>query len=149
MRIDFDISSEVERIQDQLNRLIQRVTAQGWDVSLQDERFQPAVDVYETRSALVLIVELPGVKASSIQVYGLSGAMHLEGVKESDYPPSGDAMFHAFERRFGKFEVKVVIPCPVQFAEAKAVYSDGLVRIELPKIKDRRQRKCVVPVEIV
>lgn len=148
MQIEFDISSDVERIQDQLNTLIQRVTAQGWDISLERERFQPPVDVYETRKALIIMVELPGVCASSIQVYGMRGAIHVEGVKEANYPPSGDAMFHAFERRFGKFEIRVMIPCPVQFREAKACYSDGLIRVELAKIEDRRQRKCVVPVEI-
>ena len=61
---------------------------------------------------------------------------------------SGDAMFHAFERRFGKFEIKVMIPCPVQFRDAKARYSDGLVKVELPKIEERRRTKSVVPVEI-
>ncbi len=148
MQIEFDISAEVERIQDQLNRLIQRVTAHGWDIPLEKERFQPSVDVYETRKALTIVVELPGVCASSIQVYGLRGAIYVEGVKEANYPPSGDAMFHAFERCFGKFEIKVMIPCPVQFHEAKARYSDGLIRVELPKIEERRRKKCVVPVEI-
>ena len=78
----------------------------------------------------------------------MRGAIHVEGVKEADYPPSGDAMFHAFERRFGKFEIRAMITCPVQFREAKARYSDGLIRVELPKIDDRRQKKSVVPVEI-
>ena len=148
MQIEFDISSEVERIQDQLNRLIQRVTSQGWDISLEREHFQPPVDIYETRKALIIVVELPGVCPSSIQVYGMRGAIHVEGVKEANYPPSGDAMFHAFERRFGKFEIRAMITCPVQFREAKARYSDGLIRVELPKIEDRRQKKSVVPVEI-
>jgi len=148
VRIEFNISAEVDRIQDQLNRLIERVTAHGWDTSLERERFQPPVDVYETRKTLIIVVELPGVCATSIQVYGIRGAIHVEGVKEANYPPSGDAMFHAFERRFGKFEIKVMIPCPVQFREAKARYSDGLVRVELPKIEERRRKKCVVPVEI-
>ena len=149
MQIEFDISTEVDRIQDQLNRLIERVTAHGWDTSLERERFQPPVDVYETRKTLIIVVELPGVCAPSIQVYGIRGAIHVEGVKEANYPPSGDAMFHAFERRFGKFEIKVMIPCPVQFREAKARYSGGLVRVELPKIEERRRKKCVVPVEVV
>ena len=55
----------------------------------------------------------------------------------------------ARQRRFGKFEIRAMITCPVQFREAKARYSDGLIRIELPKIDDRRQKKSVVPVEIV
>jgi len=146
--IEFDISAEVERIQDQLNRLIERVTAHGWDTSSERERFQPPVDVYETRKALIIVVELPGVCVPSIQVYGARGAIHVEGVKEANYPPSGDTMFHAFERRFGKFEIKVMIPCPVQFSGAKARYADGLITVELPKIEERRQKKCVVLVEL-
>jgi len=149
VQIEFNISAEVERIQDQLNRLIERVTARGWDTSLERERFQPPVDVYETQKKLIIVVELPGVCASSIQVYGLRGAIYVEGVKEANYPPSGDAMFHAFERRFGKFEIKVMIPCPVQFQAVKARYADGLVRVELPKIEERRRKKCVIPVEVV
>jgi len=148
VQAEFDISAEVERIQEQLNRLIERVTAYGWDESLERERFQPHIDVYENRSSLVIVAELPGVTASSIQVYGLQGAIHIEGVKEANYPPSGNAMFHIFERSFGKFEIRVPIPCPVQFREAKAHYSDGLVRVTLPKIKERRCTKCVIPVEV-
>ncbi|HUT04651.1 MAG TPA: Hsp20/alpha crystallin family protein [bacterium] len=148
VQAEFDISGEVERIQDQLNRLIERVTAYGWDKSWERERFQPHVDVYENRSSLVIVAELPGVSTSSIQVYGFQGAIHIEGVKEANYPPAGDAMFHTFERSFGKFEIRVIIPCPVQFREAKASYSDGLVTVNLPKINERRCRKCVIPVEI-
>ena len=98
---------------------------------------------------MIIQVELPGVSASSIHVYGMGGALYVKGVKEADYPPPGEVLFHAFERRFGKFEVRVGIPCPVQLGSAKATYGDGIVRVELPKIEERRLRKRLVPLAVL
>ncbi|MBN2209740.1 MAG: Hsp20/alpha crystallin family protein [Candidatus Coatesbacteria bacterium] len=149
IQIEFDISAEIERIRERLNKLIEGVTGPVWDRSLDREHFSPTVDVFESSNALVILVELPGVTTSSLSVYGLGGAIFVEGIKEPHYPPADETNFHAFERRFGRFKVKVVIPCPIMFRKAKAWYEGGVLRIELPKIEERRHRKCDLPIEFL
>ena len=39
VQFEFDISSEINRIQEQLNKLIEQVTAHVWDKSLDREQF--------------------------------------------------------------------------------------------------------------
>lgn len=143
---EMDVCSEMERIHEQLNRLIDRVASQGWNKRLGDEVFRPLVDVFETSTALVVAVEIPGVDRDSISVFAKGGVLYVEGVKTSDYSEVEGALFHVFERKFGKCKVDLGIPCPVQLRDATAVYCAGVVRIEIPKIEERRRKVSVVSV---
>jgi len=148
-RHPLDISVEIQIIHRQIGRLIDRILGTGWDRLSQGETFAPPVDVYERADAIIVEAELPGVDVSSLEVFAQGGTLFIEGWKEADYPPAGTALFHVFERSFGRFEVKIRLPGPVQFQQAKASYVDGIVKLRLPKIQERRRKKAVVQVEIV
>jgi len=46
--------------------------------------------------------------------------------------------FHQMEIRFGEFSSEVELPAPVMIKDIQAVYSNGFLRILLPKARPQR-----------
>jgi len=145
---EFDITVEIDRIQEQLSKLIEKVASSAWNVPPDREKLHPPVDVWETENALMMQIELPDIDSSTLKVYIHGGVLHVEGVKVSSYSAENNTLFHAFERRFGKFDVDIGIPCPVQIKRIAASFQDGIVEIIIPKIEERRKERCLVVVKI-
>ena len=103
------------------------------------ERFwEPQADVYETREAVKVKVELAGVKPDSIQVE-LSGdgrTLSIRGVREDERKEAVDRiLFHQMEIYLGPFERVLPLPrgAEVQRDAVNASYRDGFLIVTLPK----------------
>lgn len=107
--------------------------ARGAEATRTHAVYTPAADIYETEDALVLVVELPGVRADDLDVRldkrvltiaGHGGASRYDGYSLAvcEYKP-GD-----FERVFN-------LPDMIDDEAIEAVMKDGLLRLTLPKAK--------------
>jgi HSP20 family protein len=105
----------------------------------------PAVDVFETAEAVRVVVDLPGVASSSIQVVLKSGVLIVAGLKEQP-PPAAATTFHLLERTFGRFGRGVPIDRAFDGARATARLAHGELTVTLPKIPERRGRTIPIPV---
>jgi HSP20 family protein len=47
--------------------------------------------------------------------------------------------YHQMEIQFGKFEIAVGLPGPVEMENARAQYEDGFLTINLPKLHTKRK----------
>jgi HSP20 family protein len=105
----------------------------------------PAVDVFETAEALRVVVDLPGVTASSLQVVLKGGVLIIAGIK--DQPARANATtFHLLERSFGRFGRGVPVGTAIDGSRAGARLVDGELTVTLPKIAERRGRR--IPIQI-
>lgn len=93
---------------------------------------EPAIDLYETDGALVLVVELPGVPADEIRVTGDGRRVTICGRRPDPAPP-GVRVHHRLELGAGPFELEVPLPLAVDVEAAAGVYRDGLLTLTLPK----------------
>jgi|SRR5579862_997035 len=125
MEQEFDRSDEV------LRRFLHAFTS--------PERFwEPQVDVYETREAVKVKVELAGVKPESIQVElgGDGKTLAIRGVREEDRSEALDRiLFHQMEIYVGPFERVMPLPAgtEVDREAVSATYRDGFLVVSLPK----------------
>lgn len=131
MEQEFDRSEEI------LRRFLHSITS--------PERFwEPQADVYETREALRVKVELAGVRPDSIQVE-LSGdgrTLSIRGVREDERTEAVDRiLFHQMEIYLGPFERVLVLPpgAEVDRDGVQASYKDGFLLVTLPKRPKRPQ----------
>ena len=105
-------------------------------------RFQPGADIYETEAALVIKIELPGVRPDDLHITlsaddrtltisGERGEMHNEATER--------IRFYQLEIFYGTFEREISLPSSVRFdREAiSANYKDGFLVITLPKREDQ------------
>lgn len=107
----------------------------------------PLFDIFETDRTLEIVLDVPGVSASSVRIIIKSGIVLVVGEKERSDPARGPASFHLVERDFGRFARAVRVHAAIDAAAAVARLKDGELRIILPKIAERRGREIQVQVE--
>jgi HSP20 family protein len=106
----------------------------------------PPIDVHETDGTLVVTVDLPGVAPQAIRIIAKGSALLVAGEKVARRG-QGDSTFHLVERGYGRFARTVRLAVPCLTSEARAVFSDGELRITLPKATERRGVSFPVPIQ--
>jgi HSP20 family protein len=107
---------------------------------------RPPIDVLETSEALEVLVDVPGVPASSLRVAVRRDTVLVVGAKLASGTDSR-ARFHVAERSYGRFARAVRLGSAVDASRARAVMASGQLHVILPRIADRRGRIIHVPVE--
>ena len=106
--------------------------AQQWAVQLAQPVWRPAADMYETETALVATLELPGVEPEDVEVLLFEDALVVEGERRIS-PADAPGFYHAAEIRQGRFRWDVPLACPVESELVDAHFDQGLLRISLKK----------------
>lgn len=124
------LSREVERMFDEM---IHR----PWGFCRDIRGWNPSVDLYETDEAFVLEADLPGVKSEDFKVDVQDSELVLKGWRSLEKNRS-DGQFHTMERSSGHFERRIKLPDSVQKDAIKADFTDGVLRVILPKVRHKR-----------
>jgi HSP20 family protein len=99
----------------------------------------PAIDVFETDEAMEVAVDLPGVAPSAVRLLMKADALLIAGEKVARRGQR-DSSFHLVERDFGRFARAVRLGRPCDASRAQACFSNGELRVTVPKIAERRGR---------
>lgn len=95
----------------------------------------PPTDVYETDDAIVVLVEIAGVRQAELSVSLHDRRLIISGARFDRGPAS--RAYHQMEVHFGEFRADVDLPTLVDERQIDAEYSDGFLRVVLPKQKPR------------
>jgi HSP20 family protein len=98
----------------------------------------PAVDMYETDDAIVVLFDLAGVDAEKTEVHAEPHLLVVRGVRRERHGPPEHRTFHSLEIPNGRFERTLRLPDGTDTAAASASYTDGLLEITLPKRQPRQ-----------
>ena len=139
---------ELARLQNEVSRMFDGVLgpAVGFWPAVATNRpavAWPKLDVSETDSAIHVSAELPGVKQEEIDIEVHADTLRISGEKK-DERVVNDHNFHAVERSFGKFERTIALPAEVDSKQAEATFKDGVLVINLPKLKSVAAQKIAV-----
>lgn len=107
---------------------------------------RPAVDVFETASAVEIVADVPGVSPESIRVAIRRNTLLVVGAK-MPAAVGGSARFHIAERSYGRFARVVRLNGAFDATRARAAVRSGQLRITLPRLEDRRGRILRIPVD--
>ncbi len=136
---------EVARIQSEINRLFETLLRLR-DGEEQAGAWAPAVDVSETPTHLIVEAELPGVDPESIELRAEAGNLSVKGLRRP--PPArladGAEVLHD-ERDYGPFERIVPLTSAVNTRAASASLRQGVLRIEFPRVPNRRGQVVPIP----
>lgn len=103
------------------------------EVNSDVDRF-PRVDIAETEKAYYLRAEVPGFDKKNLEVLYEDGALILRGRRE---PESEKVQRLLSERFYGSFERRFRLPEEVRVEKLKARYRDGILTVEIPKIRKK------------
>jgi len=96
----------------------------------------PAVDMYETDDAIVVLLDLAGIDAEQTEVHAEPQLLTVRGVRlerHAPYAQNEQRSYHALEIPYGRFERTLRLPPGTDTESAHASYRDGLLEITLPK----------------
>src|SRR5215471_8867220 len=131
---------ELATLQDRLNRAFGSTfgrTDREDEVSM--AAWVPPVDITEEKDRILITAELPGFKQDQIEIQSESGMLTLRGERKFEKDSDGKS-YHRVERSYGQFVRSFSLPNNVDREKIKADFSDGLLRIELPKREDAKPR---------
>lgn len=105
----------------------------------QGDRWQPAVDVFETEAAIVIRVEMAGVRKSDLHVTVDKNLLRISGLRKPK-TELGVRRLHQMEIAFGPFERSIRIEIPFDTRGIEARLEDGFLYIVLPKLSNGPRR---------
>jgi HSP20 family protein len=141
-----DPLGELALLQREVNQLIERLSGAERAGPAQEGTWLPSLDVYEARGSLVIAVEVPGLMADALRVSCRDDTLRLSGERRARRPGPG-AGFLCMERPHGRFTREIPLGGSLDLARASARLEDGVLTITLPRLKERRGREAVIPVE--
>jgi HSP20 family protein len=101
----------------------------------QGRAWRPPTDVFETDLEFVVLVELAGMRGVEIAVTLDEQLLRIRGTRPES---SGTRAYHQMEINYGDFVLEVRLPVPIDRERIDASYSDGFLKVLLPKTQPRR-----------
>ena len=92
----------------------------------------PDMDVSETKDAIVVKAEIPGLEPADIQVSLQENTLIIKGEKKREKEEK-DERYHRIERSYGAFTRTVRLPVTVDGSKVDAKFKNGLLTVTLPK----------------
>lgn len=140
-------------IQNEMNRLFGRTyggagagMAAGEEGPVATDRqgaWAPSLDVYETSDKVNVLVELPGMSASDVEITVDENVLTLKGERPF-YTGVSDEAFHRIERRFGPFQRRITLPKQSDTNRISASMEAGVLTIGIPKVEQAMPRRIEV-----
>lgn len=141
----FDPLNELPTLRNQLNRLFTRFNPEQ-DEELFTTQWAPLADVLETKDAITIKVELPGMTEKEISVEMENGVITIRGERKIE-KETNEKGYRRIERSYGKFVRSFTLPPNVDSNKILAGYSNGLLELDIPKKEEAKPRTIQVEVK--
>ncbi|MDH4043562.1 MAG: Hsp20/alpha crystallin family protein [Gemmatimonadota bacterium] len=105
----------------------------------------PVVDVRETKDAIEMVAELPGLRLDDVEVSIENNVLTVAGEKKQEVTDgNAEAEYHLIERRCGRFERRFTLPRTVEAEKISARFEHGLLTVTLPKAEAAKPRRVEI-----
>ena len=104
--------------------------------------FTPAVDIFESEKEIMLLADMPGVKAKDLNIDLREDILTLNG--DVDDPEGANEVDVIREYRMGKYYRQFTLSQVVDQPKIVAELADGVLRLRLPKVEAATPRKVTV-----
>ena len=125
-------------VQQEVRRLFQELVHQPWGGQGQnrDASWQPCCDMVETDEAVVVDVELPGVKPEDVHWKVEGDILYITGERRAMATRQG-RNYHYLEQHYGRFERQLRLPRTIDRNTIQVEFDSGILSITLPKQRDQ------------
>lgn len=104
--------------------------------------YTPAADIFENENSITLLADMPGVKAEDLEIDLRDNVLTLRGhVARVDGEGEAEVLR---EYRSGTFFRQFALSETIDQAGIDAKLSDGVLRLELPKVERAKPRQITV-----
>ena len=106
--------------------------------------FVPAVDIYETKEAIILTADMPGVDENSVDITLEKNVLTITGNVEPVEYEGYNRVYTEYE--VGDFQRSFTLSNEIDIEGIEAKVKDGVLRLTLPKIERVKSKKIEVKV---
>ena len=110
------------------------------------EFFSPSSEASATEDNYEINIELPGVREEDISVEVHDGQLTVTGEKRSEHEEKGKN-FYFSERSYGRFRRAFQLPNDADADNIQAVQKDGVLTINISKVKSDLQKTKKIEVK--
>ena len=110
---------------------VKRTPASGDHEASSDSNWVPNTDVYVTNDALVIKVELAGMRREDLDLTVEGNRLMISG-QRPDGCRAPKCKFLVMEINYGFFESVIELPPGYDLSQAKATYLNGFLRVDVP-----------------
>lgn len=107
--------------------------------------FAPALDMYETKDAIIVEAPLPGINPTNVEVSVENGLVTVKGQSTKEHEMD-DKNYYRKEVRSGSFFRQIALPVSVKEAEVTAEFEDGVLKVICPKLELGKGNKVEVKI---
>jgi HSP20 family protein len=110
------------------------------------ETDHPPMDIFEDETGVHIELEVPGMSRNELNIRLDRDRLSIEGFKQS----GGDSeclRYICVEREFGIFRRIIEVPVSVDASDVRAALVDGVLRIILPRVTERRRAVVDIPID--
>ena len=132
----WDPFSEMEEVMNRLPATVGQNSMQA---------FVPAVNVYETKEAVVVESALAGIDPNNVEVSVENGLLSISGDTKKEHEVE-EKNYYRKEVRSGSFRRQIPLPTAVDEEKVEAVFEDGMLKITCPKVVVVEPKKISVKV---
>ncbi|MGH7371056.1 MAG: Hsp20/alpha crystallin family protein [Candidatus Methylomirabilales bacterium] len=130
-----DIERDFERLRSTMIEMMKSLFHRGRPAPVRGSSFAPAIDVFETSSAVIVLMEIAGTDRKDIEVHLDGRRLRIAGARRVAAPVNAQRC-HQMEIESGPFERWVSLDFVPSRDAIEAVYQDGFLRITIPKRGD-------------
>ena len=120
----------------------QELVEEGVERTREGLAFVPRADIYETDEAIVVVTDMPGVDADSVEIMLEENTLTINGYVEPA-KPEGYTLAYA-EYEVGDFVRAFTISNQINRDGIEATVKDGVLKLYLPKITEAQKRKIAI-----
>lgn len=133
---------DIALLQERMNRLFGDHFERGHprEEALETGIWMPNVDIYETKDAVCVRAELPGVDKDAVNVEVKEGVLILRGERKFEKEVK-EENYHRIERSYGTFHRSFTLPSSVDAEKVTARMKDGVLEVDLPKKEQDKPKK--------
>ena len=104
--------------------------------------FAPNVDIFESDKEIVMLADIPGVKAQDLSIDLRDDTLTLSGeVKPLNHPEEEDILI---EYQVGSYYRQFTLTGGIDQSKIDAVLNDGVLRLTLPKLEKAMPRQITI-----
>ena len=104
--------------------------------------YVPRVDISESKDAVVITAEMPGVDADSVEVKLEKDVLTLEGTVKWDDPENQELFYREFE--LGDYHRAFTLSEQIDQEHIEAKVSNGVLHLTLPKAEKAKPRQISI-----
>ena len=140
----FEPFEELNMLRNRMDRMLRKFDLPNEE--LLTAEWLPAADVVETKDAILIKTELPGINEKDIHVEFENGLLTIRGERKFE-KETDDKNYRRVERTYGKFFRTFTLPPNVDDKKIAAGYVNGLLEIEIPKKEEAKPKTINVEVK--